>query len=151
MKKVKAEKGLSVIEIIVIVVVLVALVVLLIPNISGYIKKSQLQADMETAARIATAMETVLTNSKISDNAVEHATPQLVSNMDGSDFKKAVYAELETEEINGKTTKNVDGEMLAVPEFYYTLSVSKNQIEIYYGGITEEYKIYPKAGNKLVK
>ena len=96
-------------------------------------------------------MENVLTEEKISDNAVEHATPQLVSNMDGSDFRKAVYAALETGEIKGKTKKNVDGEMLGVPEFYYTLSVSKKQIEIYYGGITEEYKIYPKAGSKLVK
>ena len=96
-------------------------------------------------------MENVLTEENISDNAVEHATPQLVSNMDGSDFRKAVYAALETEEIKGKTKKNVDGEMLGVPEFYYTLSVSKKQIEIYYGGITEEYKIYPKAGSKLVK
>lgn len=152
MKKSKAqEKKLSVVEIILIIVVLAAIAVLLFPIINNHIIKSRLQADMETAQKLATTMAEVLTNPKISDNAVEHATPQLVSNMDGSDFRKAVYAALETEEVVGKTKKNVDGEMLTVPEFYYTLSVSKNQIEIYYGGITEEYKIYPKAGSKLIK
>ena len=150
-KKEGTEKKLSILEIILVVIVLFAIAILLFPKISGFVKKSQLQADMETAAAIVTAMDTVLANQKISDNAVEHATPQLVSNMDGSDFRKAVYAELGLEEIKGRTKKDVDEEMLAVPEFYYTLNVSKNQIEIYYGGITEEYKIYPKAGKKLVK
>lgn len=144
-------KGLSIVEVVILVIVLVAIIVLLFPIINRHVKKSQLHADMETAKELALVMENVLTEEKISDNAVEHATPQLVSNMDGSDFRKAVYAALETEEIKGKTKKNVDGEMLGVPEFYYTLSVSKKQIEIYYGGITEEYKIYPKAGSKLVK
>ena len=151
MKSARTEKGLSIIEIIVIIVVLVAVMVLISPIVLRYIKKNQLQSDMETANELATVMATVLEDQKISDNAVEHATPQLVSNMDGSDFRKAVYNTLGVEEIKGKTKKNVDGEMLAVQEFYYTLNISKNQIEIYYGGITEEYKIYPKAGNKLVK
>lgn len=144
-------KGLSVVEIVIVAMVAVAMMVLVIPVVAGHIKKCQLQADMEMAREIATTMTEVLSDNKISDNAVEHATPQLVSNMDGSDFKRAVYAALEKEEIKGRTKKNVDGEMLGVPEFYYTLSVSKKQIEIYYGGITEEYKIYPKAGSKLVK
>ncbi len=152
MKKTATKtKGLSPVEIVIIIVVIVAILALLFPVVTNHLKKSMLQKDMDTARILATTMAQVLSNEKISDNAVEHATPQLVSNMDGSDFRKAVYAALETEEIIGKTKKDVDGEPLAVPEFYYTLSVSKNQIEIYYGGITEEYKIYPKAGSKLVK
>lgn len=150
-KKAGTEKRINLIEMIAMILVGIVMLALLFPVITGYVKNSQLQADMETAREIATAMSNVLSNDKISDNAVEHATPQLVSNMDGSDFKSAVYAELEREEIKGKTKKNADGEVLDVPEFYYTMSVSKNQIEIYYGGITEEYKIYPKAGSKLVK
>lgn len=144
-------KGLTLVEIILIIIVILVIAVLLFPIITNHIKKSMLQKDMDTARILATTMAQVLSDEKISENAVEHATPQLVSNMDGSDFRKAVYKALETEEITGKTKKDIDGEPLAVPEFYYTLSVSKNQIEIYYGGITEEYKIYPKAGNKLVK
>lgn len=150
-KKAGTEKRINLIEMIAMILMGIVMLALLFPVITGYVKNSQLQADMETAREIATAMSNVLSNDKISDNAVEHATPQLVSNMDGSDFKSAVYAELEREEIKGKTKKNADGEVLDVPEFYYTMSVSKNQIEIYYGGITEEYKIYPKAGSKLVK
>lgn len=145
------NKGLRVIDIIIIIVVLAAITVLIFPIISKHIQKSYMQADMEMAQKIATVMKDVLSKEKINENAVEHATPQLVSNMDGSDFKKAVYAALEMEVIEGKTKKDVDGEPLTVPQFYYTLSVSKNQIELYYGGITEEYKIYPKAGSKLVK
>ncbi|MBQ4058712.1 MAG: hypothetical protein IJD40_07255 [Lachnospiraceae bacterium] len=144
-------KGLSIVEIVILIVVLIAIIVFMFPVITGYVKKSRLQADMETAKELATVMTDVLMQEKISDNAVEHATPRLVSNMDGNDFKKAVYAALDKEEIKGKTKKNIDGEMLGVPEFYYTLSVSKKQIEIYYGGITEEYRIYPKVGSKLVK
>lgn len=145
------DKGLKVVEGVIVLVVLVAIGVLLFPTALSYYYKSQMQSDMELAKKIATTMSSVLAEKKISENAVEHATPQLVSNMDGSDFKKAVYAALELEEIKGKTQKNVDGEPLSVPEFYYTLNVSRNQIEIYYGGITEEYKIYPRVGNKLVK
>lgn len=145
------NKGLRVIDIVIIIVVLAAITVLVFPIISKHIQKSRMQADMEMAQKIAMVMQDVLSKEKISENAVEHATPQLVSNMDGSDFKKAVYAALEMEVIEGKTKKDVDGEPLTVPQFYYTLSVSKNQIELYYGGITEEYKIYPKAGSKLVK
>lgn len=145
------SKGLKFIEILIIIAVLAIIAVLVFPIMSEHIQKSRIQADMETAQQIATVMKEVLSDKKISENAVEHATPQLVENMDGSDFKKAVFAALEIELIEGKTKKDVDGEMLSVPEFYYTLSVSKNQIEIYYGGITEEYKIYPKAGSKLVK
>jgi len=145
------NKGLTIIEIIIIIAVLVAVVALLFPVVAGFVRKCQLQADMETAKEIATVMAEVLSNEKISDNAVEHATPQLVSKMDGSDFKKAVYAALEVEEIKGYTKKNVDDEMIGVPEFYYTLSVSRRQIDIYYGGITEEYKIYPRVGKKLIK
>lgn len=145
------NKGLRVIDVVIIIVVIAVITVLIFPIVTGHIRKSWMQTDMETAKKVATVMQDVLSDKKISDNAVEHATPQLVSNMDGSDFKKAVYAALEMELIEGKTKKDVDGEPLTVPEFYYTLSVSKNQIEIYYGGITEEYKIYPKAGSKLVK
>lgn len=145
------KKGLSIIEIFVVILVMIAIGVLLFPVILGYVNNCKMQADMETASEISTAMTTVLEEKKISENAVQHATPQLVSNMDGSDFKKAVYAQLGVEEIKGYTKKNVDGEPLGVPEFYYTLDASKNQIEIYYGGITEEYKIYPKVGKKLVK
>ena len=144
-------KKITIVEIIITVCIVIGLIILLFPIISKHIKKCQLQSDMETARTLASAMTTILENEKIRDNAVEHATPQLVSNMDGSDFRKAVYKELETEEIIGKTKKDTDDEFLAVPEFYYTLNVSRNQIEIYYGGITEEYKIYPRTGSKLVK
>ncbi len=150
-KREKTQRGLNVIEKIVVFVVVVAIGVILFPVISQYVANSKMQADMETARQLATVMFDVLADDKLSDNAVEHATPQLVSNMDGSDFKKAVYSKLEMEEVRGKTKKNVDGEALAVSEFYYTLSVSKNQIEIYYGGITEEYKIYPRVGSKLIQ
>lgn len=145
------NKGLTIIETVLVVIVLLSICFLLLPLASNFIQKSQMQNDMDTAKKLADTMIKVLSEKKISDNAVEHATPQLVSNMDGADFKKEVYRLLEVEEVKGKTKKNIDGELLAVPEFYYTLNVSKNQIEIYYGGITEEYKIYPKVGNKLIR
>ncbi len=145
------NKGLTVIEMVVVVVVICVIVAFAFPSVLHYVNKNRLQADMETAKELADVMTEVLSDDKISDNVVEHATPQLVSNMDGSDFRKAVYEKLETEEIKGKTKKNIDGEEIKVPEFYYTLNVERNQIEIYYGGITEEYKIYPKVGVKLVK
>ncbi|MBO5088494.1 MAG: hypothetical protein J6C01_07450, partial [Lachnospiraceae bacterium] len=106
------NKGLRVIDIIIIIVVLAAITVLIFPIISKHIQKSYMQADMEMAQKIATVMKDVLSKEKINENAVEHATPQLGSNMDGSDFKKAVYAALEMEVIEGKTKKDVDGEPL---------------------------------------
>lgn len=70
--------------------------------------------------------------------------------MDGSDFKKAVYENLSTDKVKGKSKKDVDGNALT-PVFYYKLDVTKNKVEIYYGGKADDYQIYPQTGSKLVK
>ncbi len=145
------NKKITLIETVIVIVVLFLLGMLLLPLALDFVRKNQMQTDMNTAKQLSDAMLKVLSENKTSENAVEHATPHLVSKMDGSDFRKEVYKLLEVEEIKGKTKKNIDGEFLAVPEFYYTLNLSHKQIEIYYGGITEEYKIYPVVGSKLLQ
>ena len=146
----KNNKGFSMIELIVVIAVLAVLVGILAPTLVKYVNKARLSVDIDTGKEIAKAIMAAVTEENVKDNAVGHTTPQKVEDMDGSDFKKEVYANLGVDKIEGKSKKDVDGNILSDPVFYYTLDASKNKVEIYYGGITDDYQIYPKTGKKLL-
>lgn len=145
------NKGFSMVEIIIVVAILAILTGFLAPMLMKYVTKARLSADLDTGREIAQAILNTLTDDAVKDNAVRHATPQPVNDMDGNDFKKAVFETLGVDELKGKTKKDVTGRELEKPYFYYTLDVDKNKVEVYYGGISEDYQIYPVVGTKLLK
>lgn len=147
----KKNKGFSLIELIIVIAIIAVLAGILTPVMLKYIKKARLSADIDTGRKIADAIMVSVTNEDVKDNAVEHSTPQEVENMDGSDFKKAVYDILAVDKVEGKSKKDADNSVFSNPVFYYTLDPAKNKVEVYYGGITDEYQIYPKTGSKLIK
>lgn len=147
----KNNKGFSMVELIVVIAIMVIVAGCLAPTLVKYINKAKLSVDIKNGKEIAKAIMVAVTEENVKDNAVEHATPQKVENMDGSDFKDAVFGILGVDKVEGKSKKDAEGNTLSDPVFYYTLDSSKNKVEVYYGGITDEYKIYPTTGEKLVK
>ncbi|MGN0153426.1 MAG: type II secretion system protein [Lachnospiraceae bacterium] len=147
------NRGFSLIELIVVIAIMAILTGALAPMLVRYVNKSRLSADIDTGKEIAKAILAGVTSDSVKDNAVEHSTPQPVEDMDGSDFKKEVYSILGTDEIKGKSKKDADGGDFDSDKqkFYYTLDTDKNKVEVYYGGITADYQIYPQTGKKLVK
>ncbi len=145
------NRGFSLIELIVVVAIMAILAGFLAPALIRYINKSRLSTDIDTGREIAMAIVSVVADDAIKDNAVEHATPQPVEDMDGSDFKKAVYEILSVDEVKGKSKKDADGTPFSNPVFYYTLDSDKNKVEVFYGGITEDYEVYPVTGSKIIK
>lgn len=145
------NRGFSLIELIIVVAIMAILAGFLAPMLVRYINKSRLSTDINTGRELAMAINSVVADDTVKDNAVEHATPQLVEDMDGNDFKKAVYEMLSVDEIKGKSKKDADGNPFSNPAFYYTLDSDKNKVEVFYGGITEDYQVYPVTGSKIIK
>ena len=147
----KKNKGFSIVELIVVVAIMAIVAGCLAPMVITYINKARRSADIDNGKNLAKAIMVALTDESAKDNAVEHATPQKVDNMDGSDFKDAVFNILGVDKLEGKTKKDADGNTISDPTFYYTLDSFKNKVEIYYGGVTEDYQIYPAVGDKMIK
>lgn len=147
----KKNKGFSIIELIIVIAIMAVIAAALAPALVKYVNKARLSTDIDTGKEIAKAIMVAVVDENVKDNAVEHATPQEVENMDGSDFKNAVYEILSTSKVEGKSKKDIDGVVISNPVFYYTLDASKNKVEVYYGGITEDYQVYPVTGKKLIK
>lgn len=145
------NKGFSMVELIVVIAIMVVVAGCLAPTLIKYINKAKLSADVENGKAIAKAIMVAATEDDVKDNAVEHATPQKIDNMDGNDFKDAVFGILGVDKVEGKSKKDVDGNTISDPVFYYTLDSSNGKVEVYYGGITDAYRIYPTTGKKLIK
>ena len=144
------NKGFSMVELIIVIAILVVVTGLLAPVLSKYINKARLSVDIDNGAELAKTIISSLTDDDVKDNAVEHATPHKVNDMDGSAFKSAVFGNMGITTLTGKAKKDVDGNALDM-QFYYTLDSTKNKVEIFYGGTTEDYEIYPHTGQKLLK
>ena len=149
----RRNKGFSLVELLVVIAVMAVLAGVMAPMLIKYVNKARLSCDIDTGKEIAKAIMSVVAEENIKDNAVEQSDPHAVADMGGRDFKKAVLEFLSVDEVKGKSKKDVDGNIMenGSPQFYYTLDVSKNKVEIYYGGTTADYQVYPVTGGKLLK
>ena len=149
----KRNRGFSLVELLVVIAIMAVLTGVLAPLLVNYINKARLSTDVDTGRKIADAIMIAVTEDGVKDNAVEHQNPHPVKNMDGNDFKKRVFEILGVSEVNGKSKKDADGNVMenGAPQFYYALDAEKNKVEVYYGGTDADYQIYPATGNKLVK
>lgn len=142
------------VELIVVIAIMAILVGALSPLLMKYIHKARLSSDIDTGTEIAKAIMACVVNDAVKDNAKEHNSPVPVNSMDGTDFKNAVFAMLgQKDSITGRSTKDTDGNKIADDkrQFYYTLDAEKNKVEVYYGGETADYQVYPVVGSKLVE
>lgn len=148
------NRGFSLVELIVVIAIMAAIVGILAPMLVRYINKSRLSTDIDTGRNIATAIMSVVTEDAVKENAVEHTTSaHPVNDMDGNDFKKAVFGMLGVDRVIGKSKKDADGRAFDADkmQFYYKLDADKNKVEIFYGGVTDDYQIYPNTGSKLLQ
>lgn len=147
------NKGFSMVELIIVIAVMAILTGALAPMLVHYIARARLSTDVDTGKEIAKAIMTCVTDENVKDNAVQHANAHPVNDMDGSDFKEAVFGMLGVTQFTGKSKKDADGNAFdsGKNQFYYTLDAAKNKVEVFYGGTTADYQIYPNTGSKLVK
>lgn len=145
------NKGFSMVELIIVIAVMAILVGALAPAVVKYVNKSRISTDIDTGRKIATIITASVSDDATRDNAVEHSTPWEVNSMDGTDFREEVFRTLGVDQVTGKSQKDINGDPYVNPVFYYTLDSYKNKVEIYYGGTTADYQIYPKTGSKLLK
>lgn len=144
------NKGFSMVELIIVIAVMAILAGFLAPSLVRYINKSRLSTDIDTASNLAKAISAAAVSENARDSAVDHNTPQNIKDMDGQAFKDEVSAIMPVDEIVGKAQKDVNGDPLD-QNFYYTLDPAKNKVEVYYGGTTDDYKVYPVTGSKLLE
>lgn len=148
------NKGFSLVELIIVVAIMAILTGVMAPMLVQYVTKARLSTDIDTGKEIAKAVMACVTDESVKDNAVEHSgTPHPVNDMDGTDFKQAVFDMLGEDKIEGRSRKDIDGNLLDSDkqQFYYTLDANKNKVEVYYGGVSADYQIYPQVGSKLTK
>lgn len=149
----RKNRGFSLVELLVVVAVIAVIGGVLAPMLIRYVNKARLSSDIDTGKEVAKAIMAAVTEESVKDNAVEHADPHPVADMDGDDFKDEVYSILSVDEVKGKAKKDVHGNVMqnGTPQFYYTLDSAKNKVEVYYGGTDADYQVYPVAGSKLVE
>lgn len=147
------NRGFSLVELIVTIAIIAIIIGVAVPALAKYIGKARLSSDIDTGKEIAKAIMSAVADENIRDNAEEFSEPHPISDMKGGDFKKQVYEILKVDSIEGKSKKDVDGDMMqnGNPEFYYTLDSAKNKVEIFYGGTDADHQIYPVTGKKLLK
>lgn len=145
------NKGFSLIELIIVIAIMAILSGAIAPVLIRYINKTRLSLDIDTGKEIAKAIMAVVVQDSVRDNAEEHSEPWPVDDMDGSDFKAAVYEYLQVSQITGRSKKDAEGNEFTNSVFYYTLDIAKNKVRIYYGDVKDENQIYPKLGSKLAE
>ena len=148
------NKGFSLVELIIVIAIMAVLAGALAPALIKYINKARLSADIDTGAEIGRMIvEIVSDSSDAHEDAVEHKDPFPVNNMDGDVFKNEVLKAFSTTKFVGKSKRDIDGNDFnsADRQFYYTLDETRNKVQVFYGGKTSDYQVYPIVGSKLSK
>lgn len=145
------NRGFSLIELIIVIAIMAALSGALAPLLVRYINKTRLSADIDTGKALATALMSAVADETVKDAASGYGGgPHPVSQIGDGAFKDSVSSVLGTDELVGKSKKDVDGNAFPHPEFYYTLDLETGKVEVYYGDTSGDYQIYPVTGSKLI-
>ncbi|MDE6627483.1 MAG: type II secretion system GspH family protein [Lachnospiraceae bacterium] len=145
------NRGFSLVELLIIIAIMAVLSGALAPMLIRYINKSRLSTDIDSGKALATALMSAAADESVGDAAEGYSGgPHPVSQMADGAFKNAVFSVLGTDELVGKSKKDVDGNAFPHPEFYYTLDTETGKVEVYYGDTSDDYQIYPVTGSKLV-
>ena len=144
------NRGFSMVELIIVIAIMAILAGFLAPSLIRYINKSRLSTDIDTGRSLATAIMTAVVSDGAYDSAQTVSTPTKVKSIAPGDFRDAISSVVNLDNLQGKALKDVDGGVLD-QEFYYTLDPERNKVQIYYGGTTDDYMIYPETGSKLLE
>ena len=150
-KYLSSNKGFSMVELIIVIAIIAIISGALAPALIKYINKSRISSDVDTGAAFARAIMAAVTNDAAYDDAEEHSTPFPLNDMDKQDFKDEVFKTFGREDIYGKAKKDALGDPIPASnrQFYYTLDAERNLVQVYYGGTTADYMVYPNIGQRL--
>lgn len=150
----KNNRGFSMVELIIVIAIMAILAAALAPALIKYLNKARLSSDIDLGKAIASAiMNNLADDGDKMDNATTYATPHEVNQMQNATFKADVFLSLQSAtggNIYGKSKKDATGAPFPSNEFFYTLDTAKNKVEVYYGGKTADYQIYPVIGSKML-
>lgn len=146
-----SNKGFSMVELIIVVAIMAILAGALAPALIKYINKSKISSDVDTGASFARAIMAAVTNDGAYESAEEHSTPHPLNDMDKADFRDEVFKTFGRTEVYGKSKIDAMGDPIAPAnrQFYYTLDAQRNRVEVYYGGTTSDFLVYPTVGDRL--
>ena len=147
----KLNKGFSMVELIIVIAIMAIIAGALAPALIKYIAKSRISSDVDTGSQFARAIMEAVTNDEAYEDAEEHTAPYPLNDMDKTAFRNEVFKTFGRTEVYGKSKKDVKGNLIAPGnrQFYYTLDAARNLVEVYYGGTTSDYMVYPNLGSKL--
>mgnify|MGYP002627218454 CR=1 FL=1 len=144
------NKGFSLVELIIVIAIMVILAGTLAPMLIKYIGKSRLSKDVDTGASIGRAIMAAVTNDNVFEDAVEQSTPKDVNDMQGPEFKEEVFKAMGVDYLEGESKVDINNDPVD-KKFYYTLDAARNRVEVYYGGTSQDYLVFPNTGSKMNK
>lgn len=144
------NKGFSLVELIIVIAIMAILAGALAPALIKYINKARLSVDIDKGGDIGRAIVAAVTNEAAFEAAKDHSTPVDVNSMDDQPFKDEVFKAFGVKSFQGKSKKDADGNPFPSGQtYFYTLDYTRNKVQVYYGGTTDDYLVYPTLGSKL--
>ena len=135
------NKGFSLVELIVVIAIMAVLIGLLAPQFIKYIDRSKYSTDIKNGQEIATVIQTLIAEGKITENS----SGEKFSG-EGKAFKAA-----ETNSLikDAPTSKSITG---ADSGFYVSYNKDGTEVKVYVGkDATADNQVYPKLGTAMAK
>ena len=141
------NKGFSLVELIVVIAIMAVLIGLLAPQFIKYVDRSKYSTDIKNGQEIATVIQTLLADEKITFSTTTSATTTSDNEKSenfktgGSAYDAAKADNLVTEEPKSKSMKD---------KGFYVVFNKKGNVKVYVGdSAAADYQVYPDLGTKM--
>lgn len=146
------NKGFSLVELIVVIAIMAVLIGLLAPQFIKYVDRSKFSTDIKNGQEIATVIQTLLADEKITFSTTTAATTTAATTTTndevsqkfaagGSAYDAAKADNLVTEEPKSKSVKD---------KGFFVVFNKKGNVKVYVGdSAAADYQVYPDLGTKM--
>ena len=141
------NKGFSLVELIVVIAIMAVLIGLLAPQFIKYVERSKYSTDIKNGQEIATVIQTLLADEKITFSTTTTAATTTANEKSekflagGSAYDAAKADNLVTEEPKSKSVKD---------KGFYVVFNKKGNVKVYVGDSdAADYQVYPDLGTKM--